>query len=213
MRFFNTAGPMIPEKHYHVPPLERLDRGELLSLIDDWKYFVLHAPRQTGKTSALLALVEELNAGGGLNVAKLLAAFQEFFREHSEHWVQRFQYREAGPQLLLQAFLQRIVNRGGLIHREYGLGRMRTDLLLVWPAAPPGAARKTVIECKVVHPQRGLEATIREGLAQTRAYLQRCSAAEGHLVVFDRRPERTWEDKLFRRAETSAGTRVTVWGM
>ena len=155
-----------------------------------------------------------LDAGGGLNVAKLLRAFQEFFREHSEHWVRRFQYQEAGPQLLLQAFLQRIVNSGGLIHREYGLGRMRTDLLLVWPAAaPPGAARKTVIECKVVRPQRGLEETIHEGLAQTRAYLQRCSAAEGHLVVFDRRPERTWEEKLFRRAETSAGTPVTVWGM
>ena len=50
MRFFNTAGPVIPEKHYHVPPLDRLDRGELRSLIDQWKYFVLHAPRQTGKT-------------------------------------------------------------------------------------------------------------------------------------------------------------------
>ena len=64
MRFFNTAGPVVPEMHYHVPPLERLDRGELRSLIDQWKYFVLHAPRQTGKTSALLALVEELNGSG-----------------------------------------------------------------------------------------------------------------------------------------------------
>ncbi len=64
-----------------------------------------------------------------LEVDKLLAAFQEFFREHSEHWVERFQYKEAGPQLLLQAFLQRVVNSGGRIER----GRMRTDLLLVWP--------------------------------------------------------------------------------
>ncbi|NJN46416.1 MAG: hypothetical protein HC808_08010 [Candidatus Competibacteraceae bacterium] len=43
---------------------------------------------------------------GTLDLCKLLAAFQEFFREHSEHWVERFQYKEAGPQLLLQAFLQ-----------------------------------------------------------------------------------------------------------
>ena len=55
---------------------------------------------------------------GGLQMAKLLEAFQEFFRQHSEHWVERFQYREAGPQLLLQAFLQRIVNSGGRIERE-----------------------------------------------------------------------------------------------
>ena len=70
---------------------------------------------------------------GGLDVDKLLAAFQAFFREHSEHWVARFDYAEAGPQLLLQAFLQRIVNGGGRIEREYGLGRGRTDLLITWP--------------------------------------------------------------------------------
>ena len=149
-----------------------------------------------------------------MNVAKLLTAFQEFFREHSEHWVQRFQYREAGPQLLLQAFLQRVVNSGGQIRREYGLGRMRTDLLIVWPGPAPGAApRKTVIECKVVAAKQGLERTIRDGLAQTRAYLERCAAAEGHLVVFDRRPERTWEEKLFRRHDQGGGAPVTVWEM
>ena len=49
---------------------------------------------------------------GALRVGELLAAFQNFFREHSEHWVERFQYKEAGPQLLLQAFLQRIANGG-----------------------------------------------------------------------------------------------------
>ena len=83
-----------------------------------------------------------VGADGALQVDKLLAAFQAFFREHSEHWVERFQYKEAGPQLLLQAFLQRIVNSGERIEREYGLGRMRTDLLIVWPSAGgPGTRR------------------------------------------------------------------------
>ena len=63
-----------------------------------------------------------LDTDGGLNLTGLLTAFQGFFREHSEHWIERFQYREAGPQLLLQAFLQRIVNSGGRVEREYGLG-------------------------------------------------------------------------------------------
>ena len=155
-----------------------------------------------------------VDAAGNLLVAELLTAFQEFFREHSEHWVQRFEYQEAGPQLLLQAFLQRIVNHGGLIHREYGLGRMRTDLLIVWPAeAPPGRARKTVIECKVVRPQRSVAEAVREGVAQTRAYLDRCAAQEGHLLIFDRRPDRSWEDKVFRRAAPPGGAPITVWGM
>ena len=56
MRFFNTTGPIRPQDHYHVPPLERLDLDGVLTLIQQKKYFVLHAPRQTGKTSALLAL-------------------------------------------------------------------------------------------------------------------------------------------------------------
>ena len=153
-----------------------------------------------------------VDADGALNLSRLLAAFQEFFREHSEHWIERFQYREAGPQLLLQAFLQRIVNSGGRIEREYGLGRMRTDLLIIWPAgAEPDRTRRMVIECKLLH--RGLERTIREGFTQTRAYMERCGAAEGHLVVFDRTEGTSWDRKMFRREETADGPPVTVWGM
>ena len=56
MRSFNTAGPVNPTDHYLVPPLSRIDLDETLGLVRDKKYFVFHAPRQTGKTSALLAL-------------------------------------------------------------------------------------------------------------------------------------------------------------
>ena len=126
----------------------------------------------------------------------LIAAFQEFFREHSEHWVQRFeQYHEAGPQLLLQAHLQRVVNGGGRIEREYALGRGRTDLLIVWPQG--GRERRFVVECKVL--RKDLERTIAEGVEQTRRYMDRCAAEAGHLVVFDRTPDRPWAEKIFRR--------------
>ena len=56
MRFFNTAGPIRPDDHYAIAPLDRVDVDELLSLIRAKQYFVLHAPRQTGKISALIAL-------------------------------------------------------------------------------------------------------------------------------------------------------------
>ncbi len=148
---------------------------------------------------------------GGLRVDRLLGAFQSFFREHSEHWLGRFDYTEAGPQLILQAFLQRVVNGGGRIEREYGLGRGRTDLLIVWPrtgtAAPEARVDKFVIECKVAH--KGLERTIDEGMEQTAAYMDRCAARTGHLVVFDRRADRSWDEKIFRRD----GRPITVWGM
>ena len=64
MRFFNTEGPVVPSDHYCIPPLERVDLDEILWLIRSKKYFALHAPRQTGKTSTLKALADTLNASG-----------------------------------------------------------------------------------------------------------------------------------------------------
>ena len=158
-----------------------------------------------------------VKADGDPDMAGLLAAFQRFFREHSEHWIERFQYKEAGPQLLLQAFLQRVVNGGGRIEREYALGRRRTDLLIVWPpgrfagkAEPGTPARRYVVECKVL---RGdLEAAIREGLKQTLAYMDRCGGGAGHLVIFDRDAAKPWDEKIYRRDESLGGRPVTVWG-
>ena len=63
VRTFNTAGPVRADRHYQIAPLSRIDLDEVLGLIRDEKYFVLHAPRQTGKTSALPALRELLNGG------------------------------------------------------------------------------------------------------------------------------------------------------
>lgn len=56
MKFFNTAGPVNQPEHYKIDPLKRWDMEEILMLIEQKKYFILHAPRQTGKTSSLLAL-------------------------------------------------------------------------------------------------------------------------------------------------------------
>ena len=144
-----------------------------------------------------------------LAMSKLLAAFQAFFRQHAEHWVERFQYKEAGPQLLLQAFLQRIVNGGGRIEREYGLGRGRTDLLVLW--VHPQGMQTFVIELKLLH--QSMEQTVAKGLEQTWEYMDRCGADEGHLVIFDRTTGKPWEEKLFQRQETVHGKVITVWGM
>jgi len=58
----------------------------------------------------------------------LLREFQKFWRRHSERWEQKADYTEAFPHLLLMAFLQRIVNGGGNVEREYAAGRGRVDL-------------------------------------------------------------------------------------
>ncbi|WP_459830492.1 AAA family ATPase, partial [Hydrogenophilus islandicus] len=63
-KLFNTAGPSKPELHYMVDPLTRIDLPEIEALIAQERYFILHAPRQTGKTTCLLALMEYLNRQG-----------------------------------------------------------------------------------------------------------------------------------------------------
>ena len=169
-------------------------------------------------------LVQEMSwyvdSDGMLDMDGLLAAFQAFHREHSEHWLGRFDYREAGPQLLLQAFLQRVVNGGGRIEREYGLGRGRTDLMVAWSRPPaagsggvPGNDIRFVIECKVLHRRDGIEGTVRKGIEQTYRYMDRCRAQTGHLVIFDPDGDRSWEDKVFRREEFHRKHRIVVWGM
>ena len=79
-----------------------------------------------------------------------------------------------------------------------------------WPQGR--RTRRFVIECKVLH--QDPERTIEEGMAQTRGYMDRCGAESGHLIVFDRAPERTWEERIFRRdTPAGGGAPVTVWGM
>ena len=150
-----------------------------------------------------------VNADGALLMEKLMASFQRFFREHSEHLAGRFDYAEAGPQLILQGFLHRIVNGGGRLEREYGIGRGRTDLLIVWPR--DGGEDRFAVECKVAH--KGREHAVREGLRQTAGYQDRLGSETGHLVVFDRDPAKSWEEKIYRRAEEYDGKAITVWGM
>jgi hypothetical protein len=62
VRYFNTAGPCIPELHYMLPPEPRLPGA--LEYIEQGQYFVVHAPRQTGKTTTLMALARDLTAAG-----------------------------------------------------------------------------------------------------------------------------------------------------
>ena len=136
-----------------------------------------------------------VDGDGRLNLTKLLTAFRTFFGEHSEHWLGRFsEYPEAGPQLILQAYLHRVVNGGGRIEREYGLGRGRTDLLVLWPREPGQPSdlwERFVVECKVLRDsdRKSLAWTVEQGVEQTLAYMAQCGAEEGHLVVIDRRSE------------------------
>ena len=142
------------------------------------------------------------NTDGSLSMAKLLEAFAEFYRENSADWLADCKYKESGPHLLMMAFLQRVINGGGKIHREYALGRKRLDLLLSWKK------QIFVIELKVYKDTK----TLPDGLRQTAGYMDISGATEGHLVIFDKR-EKNWDEKIYTKQASFENKVITVWGM
>ncbi len=169
-------------------------------------------PRELTYSTQLTILQEAswyMREDGSLDMDKLLTAFQDFFRNHFESWVDGFDYAEAGPQLLLQAFLQRIVNHGGRVEREYGLGRQRTDLLVNWPYK--NGIQQAVIELKLQY--GSLDTTIRKGIGQTWEYMDKCGTSEGYLLIINRSPKKSWKDKIFKREKAFKGFTIYVYGM
>lgn len=156
-----------------------------------------------------------INPDNSINMEKLLLDFQQFFRQNADSWIEKFDYKESGPQLLLQAFLQRVVNGGGYIDREYGLGRGRTDLLITKPLTDGygGPLQRIVLELKIL--RGNINTTIQKGLEQTTGYMDTCGGTinEGHFILFDRTPGKPWEEKLWHRTEEYAGRTIEVWGM
>jgi len=145
--------------------------------------------------------IDYVDSKKNLLAIKLLEKFQQFYRENAEIWLQGSAYKECGPHLIMMAFLQRIINGGGTIHREYGLGRGRVDLLIHWKQ------QRIVIELKI---RRG-EKSIIEGLEQTAEYMDEANATEGHLVVFDP-SKKSWDEKIYREQRQEKGKCIEVWG-
>lgn len=141
-------------------------------------------------------------ADGSLNAVALIESFINFYRENSAIWLDKFDYKEAGPHLLMMAFLQRVINGGGSLQREYALGTRRVDILLRW------REQTIVIELKIRH---GIH-SIAEGLKQAACYMDSSGAHEGHLVLFDRNPNKSWEEKISHLTETVNGKIIHVWG-
>jgi hypothetical protein len=158
-----------------------------------------------------------LNDNGSLNMHRLLEGFQQFYRENSAIWLEKFEYKEAGPHLILMAWLQRIINAcpepvpskveglsrrgGGKIHREYALGRQRVDLRIDWKQ------QHIVVELKINRSEK----TVIEGLEQTAQYMDTANATEGHLVMFDP-SKKSWDEKIYREQRQEAGKTIEVWG-
>ncbi len=143
-----------------------------------------------------------LRHDGLLDVPKLLAAWQTFWREDGHVAAEGFSYKESGPHLMLMAFLQRVVNGGGRIERAYALGKDALDLLITW------RTQRIALELKMRHRPTS-EA---RGVTQLAGYLDQLGLDEGWLVLFDLRSGADWDARIFTRTETVGARRMHVVG-
>ena len=150
---------------------------------------------------------------GRLDFGRLLAEFAAFWRENGEILTQGENYHEVAPQLVFMAYLQRVVNGGGYVDREYGIGRGRVDLLVRKPytdADGKPAVQREAIELKVR--RQGQGNPLKDGLAQLDEYLTRLNLDTGTLIIFDRRPSalRKRSNPQFSRLSAPSGREVTL---
>ena len=134
------------------------------------------------------------DAAGFLDMNALMREFQIFWRENSEVWEEKVEYTEAFPHLLLMAFLQRVLNGGGRIEREYAAGRGRMDLLVEYKT------KKYIIEIKLIYEKQSPDTVTSKGLEQTAKYRStKAPDSPAYLVIFDRRAatkEAGWDERL-----------------
>ena len=138
---------------------------------------------------------------GLLDMGKLMTDWQDFWREDGHLAAEGFGYKESGPHLMLMAFLQRVVNGGGRIQREYGLGRGALDVLVEWKDA------RYAIEVKI----RRNKSTEARAIEQLSGYLDKLHLTHGWLVLFDMRKVK-WEKKLYQRDVEYEGKTIRIVG-
>lgn len=139
---------------------------------------------------------------GKIDVNCLMHEFQQFWRENSDIWIDKFQYKEAAPHLIMQAFLQRVLNGGGEINRELIAGTGRTDLCIIYDNV------KYPIELKI---WRG-EKAYNKGVEQIVEYMDIFGSQEGWLIVFNRNPNVNWDEKIYYKQEIIDNKTVNVFG-
>ena len=157
-----------------------------------------------------------VNKDESLNVNKLMEMFVQFWRENSGVWKAEIAgYHEATAHLVFMGFLQRVANGHGSIDREYGLARKRADLFLEWES--PKGIQRIVFELKMRTNKHNTDASlkkiIQKGLIQTAEYADISGSKENHLIIFDRRDDIKWSEKLYKEEYIYDGHEITVWGM
>jgi hypothetical protein len=121
-----------------------------------------------------------------IDMTGLLKDFQEFWAINSEKFLRYVKYPEAGPLLILSAFLQKALNGRATVVNEFANGQGYADIAVFY------ADRYYPIELKIKENQDSLYG----GQKQILRYMERLLAKEGWLVIFDRKSNKSWGEKF-----------------
>ena len=144
---------------------------------------------------------------GKIDMAFLMKDFQQYWRENSEILDDRYkkhyyEYNEYATHLVMQAFLQRVINGGGQVIREMAFGMKRTDLCVLYNG------QKYPVELKIRQNMRGSA----KGIEQLLGYMDKIGADTGWLVIFDKDTTKSWDEKIYLAEETVGEKKVTIVG-
>ena len=147
-------------------------------------------------------------ADNKLDFPALINEFCDYWRENADAITRRqVLYTEAVTHITFMAFLQRVVNGGGVIQREFAAGRGAVDVVAHF------AGERFVTEIKRVRPKDGMATVRARGIAQLSRYLDVLGLDEGWLLVVDQRPRRTWRQRLWREDVTVEGRVLHLVGV
>ena len=183
--------------------LLRIDRGTLVPANPMYAE-IIGRYLSRGEQDAMIRSIPETPwvKDDGLDMAGLMAAFQQFWRENSGADKNIMGYRESVPHLVLMAFLQRVTNGGGYINREMALGTGRLDLCVEFRGA------RYAIEVKTSDNFNG-----EKSYSQCAKYLDTLNLSEGWMPIFEKSKEKSWDEKIYSRDVEFEGKTIHVIGL
>jgi len=158
------------------------------------------------------------NDDGTINTTNLLTLFKDFWYENMGIWGKHMPgYQEACAQLVTNTFLHRIVNGGGEIHREYGIGRKSMDIYIKRPYFIETGNQRTlhiqkiVLELKTIKDDQNYDTILQKAMIQTTAYAKSVGVKEAEILIFNRGEKPRWTAIDPMEITEYDGVRLQIW--
>jgi len=139
------------------------------------------------------------NPNGTVNVNNFLTLFKDYWYENMAIWGSDMAgYKEACAQLVTLTYLQKVINGGGEINREYAAGTKKMDIYIKRPYYTGSGSRKKlrnqkiVLELKTITDEQNYDTVIQKALKQTAEYAKIVGVKEAEILIFNRGATQRW---------------------